>query len=128
MKGMKLKGMMMRNPVELRNASLIDSDFAKDPITRKSVGGELHSLGACLTAFSSRGDKSISNSTAESKYKSLRNGGREQKFQQMFLEEIAYVKTPEILLEYNEGCEIMLKNKQVSSRTKHIDNAIYSIR
>ena len=31
------------------------TDFAKDPVTRKSVGGELHTLGRCITAFSSRG-------------------------------------------------------------------------
>ena len=128
MKGIKLKGMVMRKPVELRNALLIDSNFAKDPITRKSVGGGLHTLGACLTAFSSRGEKSISNSTAESEYKSLSNGGREQKFQEILLEEIAYVKTPGILLEDNEGCEFMVKNKQVSSRIKHIDIAMNSIR
>ena len=128
MKGMKLKGMVLRKPIDLRNVSLVDADFGKDPVTRKSVGGELHTLGGCLTSFSSKGEKSISNSTVESEYKSLSNGGREVKFQQMLLEEIAYVKTPAILLEDNEGCEFLVKNKQVSSRTKHIDIAMHSIR
>ena len=50
------------------------------------------------------------------------------KFQQMLLEEIAYVITPGILGEDNEGCEFLVKNKQVSSRTKHIDIAMHSIR
>ena len=120
--------MILRKPVELRNVSLIDSDFAKDPIIRRSVGGELHTIGGCLTAFSSKGEKSISNSTAEAEYKSLSNGGREVKFQQMLLEEIAFVHTPGILFEDNEGCAFLTKNKQVSSRTKHIDIAIHSIR
>ena len=53
MKGMKLKGMILRKPIDLRNISLVDADFAKDPVTRKSVGGELHTLGGCLTSFSS---------------------------------------------------------------------------
>ena len=128
LKGMKLKGMILRKPVELRTVSLVDSDFAKDPITRRSVGGELHTLGGCLTAFTSKGEKSISNSTAEAEYKSLSNGGREAKFQQMLLAEIAFIKTPGILLEDNEGCEFLVKNKQVSSRTKHIDIAMHSIR
>ena len=61
MKVMKLKGMILRKPVELHTASLIDSDFAKESVTRKSVGGKLR----CLTAFSRKGEKSISNSTAE---------------------------------------------------------------
>ena len=118
----------MRKPESLRCISLCDADFAKDPITRRSIGGELHTLGGCLTAFSSRGEKSISNSSTESKYKSLSSGGREMKFQQMLLEEIAYVITPGILGEDNEGCAFLVKHKQVSSRTKHIDIAMHSIR
>jgi len=125
---MKLKEIVLRKPAELRNASLMDAVFAKDLITRKSVSGEIHTLGGCLTAFQSKGEKSISNSTAESEYKSLSSGGREMKFQQMLLEEIAYVQTPGIMLEDNEGCEFLVKNKQVSSRTKHIDIATHSIR
>jgi hypothetical protein len=35
---------------------------------------------------------------------------------------------PSVLLEDNEGCEFLVKNKQVSSRTKHIDIAMHSIR
>ena len=128
MKGMKIKGVILRKPVDLRTVSLVDSDFAKDPVTRKSIGGKLHTLGGCITAFSSRGEKSISNSTAESEYKSLSSGGREMKFQQILLEEIAFVKTPGILFEDNEGCEFLVENKQVSSRTKHIDIAMHTIR
>ncbi len=71
-------------------------------------------MGGCLTAFSSKGEKSISNSTAEAEYESLSNAGREIKFQQILLEEIAYVKNPGILFEDNEGCEFLVKNKQVS--------------
>jgi len=37
-----------------------------------------------------------------------------------------YIKTPGILLEDNEGCEFLVNNKQVSSRTKHIDIAMHS--
>jgi len=59
--------------------------------TELGAPGELHTVGGCLTAFSSKGEKSISNSTAEAEYKSLSNGGREAKFQQMLLEEIAYI-------------------------------------
>ena len=128
MKCMNLKGMILRKSVKLRNVSLIDSDFAKDPITGRSVGGELHTVGGCLTAFSSNSEKSISNSTAEAEYKSLSNGGQEVKFQQMLMEEIAFDYIPGILFEDNEGCAFLVKNKQVSSRTKHIDIAMHSIR
>jgi len=38
------------------------------------------------------------------------------------------VKNPGILLEDNEGCEFLVKKNQGSSRTKHIDIAMYSIK
>ena len=79
-----------------------------------------------MTAF--RVEKSIPSSTAEAEYKSLSNGGREAKFQHMLLEEITYIKTPGILFEDNEGCEFLVKNKQVRSRTKHNDIAMHIIR
>jgi len=56
MKGMEIKGMILRKPVDLRTIFLMDLDIAKDPVTRKSVGGELHTLGGCLTAYSSKGE------------------------------------------------------------------------
>ena len=34
MKGMESKGMRLSKPVDLRTVSLVDSDFAKDPVTR----------------------------------------------------------------------------------------------
>ena len=76
-KGMELKGIRMSKPVELRMTSLCDSDHAKDPIERKSVCGDLHTLGGCLTAFSSIGEKTVSLSPTESEYKMLCNASKE---------------------------------------------------
>ena len=77
MKGIQLEGMILRKVFELCTVSLMDLDFAKVSITRRSIGGELHTLGGCLTAFSSKGEKLIL------EYKSLSNGGLEAKFKQM---------------------------------------------
>ena len=74
-----------------------------------------------MSAFSSKGEKSISNSPVEAEYKSLSNGGREAKIQQMLSEEIAYIKPPGISFEDNEGCEFLVKNKQVSSMDHYIN-------
>ena len=126
MKGATLNGIIMRKPEALRCISLCDADFAKDPVTRRSVGGELHTLGGCLTAFSSRGEKSISNSSTESEYKSLSSGGREMKFQQMFLEEIACVIPHGILGEDNEGCEFLGEEQtsEFTNETHRYSNAL----
>lgn len=77
MKGIQLEGMILRKVFELRTVSLMDLDFAKVPITRRSIGGELHTLGGYLTTFSSKGEKLIS------EYKSLSKRGLEAKFKQM---------------------------------------------
>ena len=53
MKGMKLKGMALHKPNNLRNVTACDADYAKCPDTRKSIGGEIHTLGGWLTTFSS---------------------------------------------------------------------------
>ena len=127
-KNLKLKGIKMTKPVELRMASLTDSDHGKDPITRKSVGGELHTLGGCLTDFGSRGQKSVSLSSTESEYKSLCSASKEVKFQQILLEEIASVELPGILMEDNTGAIFLVKNKQVGMRTKHIDIQYHFVR
>jgi len=57
MKGQSLQGLRMTKPIELRMVSLADADYAKDPVERKSVGGDIHILGGCITSFSSRGEK-----------------------------------------------------------------------
>jgi len=90
----------------------------------------MHNLGGCLTfdGIFKQGREINFKQHGRSGYKSLSNGCREAKCQQMLSEEVAYVKTPGILLGDNEGCEFLVKNKQVSLRIKHIDIAMHSIR
>jgi len=125
MKGMELKGMALYKPHNLRLVAACDADYAKCPDTRKSIGGEIHTLGGCLTAFSSRGQNTVSMSSCESEYKSACSTSKEMKFQQMLLEEIASVNLPGIIFEDNRGTIFLVKNKQVSQRTKHLDVAPY---
>ena len=66
MKGVKLKGMALCKPDRLWNVSACDVDYDKCADTRKSVRGEIHALGGCLTAFSSRGQNTVSMSSCES--------------------------------------------------------------
>jgi len=101
MKGQTRKGLLLTKPVELRMVALADADYAKDPMERKSVGGDVHTLRGWITSFSSRGEKSVSLSSTESEYKMLSNAAKEIKFEQMLLEEIASVKLPGIIFEDN---------------------------
>ena len=118
----------MYKPKELRHVSACDAYFAKKcPKTRKSVSGEIHTLGGCLQHDSSKGQTTISLSTCESEYKSGSNCSKEMKFEQMLLEEIDKCEYPRIIYEDNEGCIFLVYNKQVSQRTKHIDVAAHFI-
>ena len=45
MKGQTRKGLLLTKPVELRMVALADADYAKDPVERKSVGEDIHTLG-----------------------------------------------------------------------------------
>ena len=128
MKGVKLNGMALYKPDDLRLVAACDADYAKCPDTRKSIGGEVHTLGGCLIAFSSRGQNTVSMSSCESEYKSACSTSKEMKFHQMLLEEIAMVDLPGIIFEDNRGTIFLVKNKQVSQRTKHIDVAAHYIR
>ena len=109
MKGQTKKGLLLTKPVELRMVALADADYAKDPVERKSVGGDIHTLGGCITSFSSRGEKSVSLSSTESEYKMLSNAAKEMKFEQMLLEEIASVKLPGIIFEDNSGAIYLVR-------------------
>jgi len=57
MEGQSLQGLRMTKPIELRMDSLVDADYAQDPVETKSVRDDIHTLGGCITCFSSRGEK-----------------------------------------------------------------------
>ena len=58
----------------------------------------------------------------------LSNAAKEMKFEQMLVEEIASVKLPGIIFEDNSGVIFLVRNKQVTMRTKHIDVRYHFVR
>jgi hypothetical protein len=121
-------GMILRKPMNLRIISFLDSSYASCADTRRSVSGELHTLGGMITSFSSRTQKTVALSSAESEYMTMTSGSQEVKFQQMLLSEIAETELPSIMFEDNEGAIFLASNKQVSQRTKHIDLRYHFVR
>ena len=112
LKGLEVKGVtLLYKPKELRHVSTCDADFAKCSETRKSVGGEIHTLGGCLQHDSSKGQTTVSLSTCKSEYKSGSNCSKEMKFEQMLLEEVDKCEYPGVIYEDNEGCIFLVYNK-----------------
>ena len=125
-----LKGpaMILRRPKELRIVSYVDASYGNSGEGRRSVSGELHTLGGMITAFSSRTQKTVSLSSAESEYIAASSAAKEVMFQQMLLSEICENVIPGVIYEDNEGAIFLSKNKQVSQRTKHIDVRYHFLR
>ena len=120
--------MILRKPKELRCVSYVDASYANSADCRKSVSGELHTVGGMITSFSSRSQRTISMSSAESEYIAASAAAQEIMFQQILLSEIAVTVVPAAIFEDNSGAIFLSRNKQVSQRTKHIDLRYHFLR
>ena len=121
-------GLTFRKPRELRSISYADANYATDVETRKSVTGNLHTLGGMLTNWMSKTQNSVTLSTTESEYVSLSTCAQETVFTNMLLDEVAKCERPGVIYEDNTGAIFLVKNKQVGMRTKHIDVRAHFIR
>jgi hypothetical protein len=124
----KLVKLTYRKPKDLRVLSNVDSNYATDKETRRSVSGAIHTIGGTIVNWMSKTQQSVTLSSTEAEYVSLATGACEVKFIQQLLKEIAFCTTPGILLEDNTGAIYLVKNQQVGQRTKHIDVRWHFIR
>ena len=128
-KGKETHELILRKPKELRNYSYVDASFADCKDTRRSTGGDIHTLGGCITSWSSKRMKAVTLSSAEAEYVSLTDACKEVKFEQMLIDELTgEYKYPAIIYEDNQAAIFLTKNKQVSARTKHIDTREHYVR
>ena len=110
-----------RKPKELRATNSSDSDYALAE-DRRSVSGNIGTLGGCITDWQSSTQQTVSLSSAEAEYYSAAKGAQGIIFKNNLLTELfGKAVTPGMLIEDNEGCIFMVKNQSTSARTKHID-------
>ena len=120
-----------RKPSELRIIAYVDSNFATNLDTRRSVTGTIMTLGGgSLLQWVSKTQHSVTLSSTEAEYVALAACAQEIRFQQMLLTElVAKQQTlPSVIYEDNTGAIFLVKNKQVGGRTKHIDTRHHFIR
>jgi hypothetical protein len=120
--------LVYRKPRELRVIGSADANYATNPDDRKSISGSIHTVGGMITSWSSKKQSSVTLSSAESEYFSAAEHMKETRFQQMLLDEIATNVYPSVVYEDNQGCIFLVKNRQVGSRTKHMDVRMHWIR
>jgi hypothetical protein len=84
---------------------------------RKSISGRINTLGGMTTNWTSKKQNTVSLSNSEAEYQSLSECVQESVFTQDLVEE----RKTAIIYEDNLGTIFLVKNQQLSSRTKHID-------
>ena len=120
--------MILRKPIELRCVSFVDASYGNSAEGRRSVSGEMHTVGGMISAFSSRSQRTVSLSSTESEYIAAGSAVQEMMFQQSLLSEMAENVYPGVVFEDNAGAIFLSKNKQVGQRTKHIDIRYHFLR
>jgi hypothetical protein len=78
-------------------------------------------LGGMTTNWTSKKQQTVSLSSSEAEYQALSECVQESVFTQNLVQELTGVKKPAIIYVHNLGTIFLVKNQQVSSRTKHID-------
>ena len=114
-------GQVFRRPRELRSISDCDSNYARDENDRKSISGRINTLGGMITNWTSKKQSTVSLSSTEAEYQALSECVQEAIFTQSLIQELTGECNTAIIYEDNIGAIFLVKNQQVSARTKHID-------
>ena len=134
-------GITYKGGSEIQLIGYSDADYAADKSDRKSTMGQVFMLGGGPISWSSRKQKSVSTSTTEAEYMALSECSRQAVWLTGLLNELCYSKyvngqisTKDIqqtqveLKGDNQGSISLVKNRQVSERSKHIDVAYHYVR
>jgi hypothetical protein len=110
-----------RKPKELQMVSSVDSDHATDKESRRSMSGNLHTVGGMIANWLCDSQSSVTLSTTEAEHHLVSKGLQEVSFSKMLIRELSGMFKTAIVLEDNAGATFLVKNQQVGARTKHID-------
>ena len=130
-KAIPYEGIVYRKPTELRPWSQTNSNYATNPDTRKSVTGNVHTLGGTLTGWTSQHQSIVSLSVTESEYIALAKGGQEIQFGLNLLDKLLGTEEtvrPWELYGDNMGSLFLTRNAQVGPQTKHVDTRHHFLR
>ena len=112
----------LRTPKSLKVEAWCDSDYAANKDHRRSVSGNIVTVGGCIVSWQSKTQKTTALSSTEAEYVALSVCAAECKFVSMLVDEMTTgQKLPFVVHEDNTGAIFMVNNTQVGARTKHID-------
>jgi hypothetical protein len=99
--------------------SMVNSNYATDKADRRSVSGNVHTLGGIIVGWLSKTQNSVTLSVTEAEYVSASTGGQEIVIPTMLLRECGIeVKLPGILLEDDTGATFSYQKSTSRSENK----------
>ncbi|HEY9706752.1 MAG TPA: Ty1/Copia family ribonuclease HI, partial [Oculatellaceae cyanobacterium] len=117
-----------QKPKDLRFIGMVDANYATNVDDRKSVLGLIFTLGGTIIGWTCKTQKTTTLSSTEAEYVAISAANQELLFVQNLMKEMGMALMPGILFNNNKGAIALVKNRQVSQRTKHIDVCHHFIR
>ena len=105
-----------------------DSDYAADPVKRRSTTGYLLKLANGIISWQSRAQKTIALSATEAEYMALSDCSRQVVWIQNIFTELGFPVKPTQICADNQGDIFIASNPVQERRTKHIDVRFHYVR
>ena len=119
----------MFQPGPLRLTAFTDSDWASNPVDRRSTTGFLIFLGNNLLTWASKKQPTVSRSSTEAKYRALAVGAAELAWIRMLLRDLGiFVSYAPVLWSDNTSAISLASNPVFHARTKHIEIDYHFVR
>jgi hypothetical protein len=108
----------------------VDSDWASDPVGRRSTTGLIFCLAGSPVFYASNKQSLVTLSSTESEYVALAEAGKEAIYIQALIKDLNIIKfdEPLVIMEDNKGAIDLSRSPKFHSRTKHIDVRHHFIR
>ena len=105
-----------------------DSDYAADPIKRRSQTGFLFKLADGIISWQSHAQKTVARSATEAEYMALSDCSRQAVWMQHVFKELGILQGPVPICTDNEGAIFIASNPVQERCTKHIDMRYHYVR
>uniref|UniRef100_A0A2N9G1P2 Integrase catalytic domain-containing protein n=1 Tax=Fagus sylvatica TaxID=28930 RepID=A0A2N9G1P2_FAGSY len=116
-------------PGPLRLTAFTDSDWAGNPVDRRSTTGFLIFLGNNLLTWASKKQPTVSRSSTEAKYRALAVGAAELTWIRMLLRDLGiYISHAPVLWCDNTSAISLASNPVFHARTKHVEIDYHFVR
>ena len=132
LRGTYMEGITYYDPgAKTRNKLIgwVDSDFAADPDSRKSMTGYLFSLNGGAVSWRSSRQGGVTLSSAEAEFVAASQAGQEAVYLRALLRGFNFQQTGATeIWEDNASCIMMSENPSNRDRTRHVDTRVHYLR